>query len=570
MIETKFQRWMRMARDFESDWRKNNQQCFDYYDGKQWTIEEEAVIEERGQQPTVINTIAPTIEMVKAIEVGKRIDIQVVGREDSDCDKANLLTALLKQVFDQCDFEYYHSQAFHDCLIGGLGWIEVKMGEDTRGRDIVKVSHIGWEEMYIDPCCKKPDGSDARFMIHAKWVDRDVAKSLFGDKADLIDSHFDDDYEGQEYEAQFGLAQRGNNPYFDVKSQRCLICECYYTLPEREEIEVLNERTGRYEKKEVLKNKLHYVIFSDDIMLQGSAENDSANEDPTGINLYPFVPVICSKTHKGHPKGIVRQLIDLQDQINKLNSKFLWTISSNRMIAEEDAVKDMDEAKEQFQRPDGMVVLNPGGLAKVRIDDKYRDLSYLSGHLNFLLATEQRISGVNDSMLGLGGTNERSGVMQATRIEQGASMQTSLMENLYFSKKRIAYIILQLIGKFYTDYRVVRITQPNGMTEQYEFNVVNRDANGNVISVFNDIQDLLDYDVVLKKVPPFNSIRERMLMIFSEVLKSGVFPAPVAAKLLLNLSDIPNKEDMIREVESFYQEQQMQAQAAMQPPMPPM
>lgn len=563
MIETKFQRMMRNAREFESDWRKGNQKCFDYYDGVQWTNEEESIIEERGQQATVINTILPTVDMVKALEVDKRIEIQVVGREDSDCAMADMLTAMLKHVFDFCDYDYYQSKAFHESLVGGIGWLEVKMGEDARHRDVVSIEHIHWEEMYIDPCSRKPDGSDARFMIRAKWLDRDVAKSLFGEKADLIDNHFEDDYEGQEYEAQMNSSGR-DEFYFDKKNQRVLICECYYTLPEKEEIEVLNERTGTKEIKEVLVNKLHYVIFSDDIMLQGSAENDSENIDPTGINLYPFVPVICSKDHKGHPKGIVRNLIDIQDQINKLNSKFLWTISSNRLVAEEDAVKDLDEARDQYQRPDGLVVLNPGGLSKVRLDDKYRDLSYLSGHLNFLLMTEQRISGVNDSMLGLGGTNERSGIMQATRINQGASMQTSLMENLYFSKKRAAYLALRMIGKYYTDYRVLRVTRPNGMTDTYEFNVVQRDEQGNPITIFNNIEDTLDYDVVLKKVPPFNTMRERMLSIFSEVLKSGVIPPPVAAKLLLQLSDIPNKEDTIMEVENFYQKQ-MQAQAQMPP-----
>lgn len=232
-------------------------------------------------------------------------------------------------------------------------------------------------------------------------------------------------------------------------------------------------------------------------------------------------------------------------------------------------MRDPDVLREEMQKPDGLAILNDGGLAKMRIDDKYRDLSYMSNHLNFLLSTEQRISGVNDSMLGLGGTNERSGVMQNTRISQGAAMQTTILENMYFSKQRMALVLLRLIGKFYTDYRVVRITQPNGLTDNYEFNLPKKDEDGNV-TILNKIEDTLYYDVNLKKVPPFNSMRERQLTIFAEILKSNVIPAPIAGKMMVMLSDMPNKEDLILELENFYQAQ-AQAAGAVQPnnPNPP-
>ena len=382
-------------------------------------------------------------------------------------------------------------------------------------------------------------------------------------KADEINSTFDDDYKGQEYEAQMESSDRGQEFYYDAKTQRVKLCECWYTVPEKRTVKVLNERTGGKEEKKVFVQAVHFVIFADDIILQGSAEDDKANENPLKVDLYPLVPVYCMKDRKGRPKGIVTDLIDIQDQINKLNSKFLWTVASNRVIMEEGACRDPEVFREEMQKPDGLGILNDGGLAKIRTDDKYRDLSYMSNHLNFLLSTEQRISGVNDSMLGLGGTNERSGTMQNTRISQGAAMQTTILENLYFSKQRIAMVILRLIGKFYTDYRIVRITQPNGLTDNYEFNRPIKDEQGNFTGeIFNAIEDTLYYDVILKRVPPFNTMRERQLTIFAEVLKSNVIPAPVAAKMMLSLSDMPNKEDLILELENFYQAQAQAAQAA--------
>lgn len=561
-----FDRYLMSAKRYEEEWRQQNEQCFKYCDGEQWTEEEEGNIIDRGQQPTVINTILPTVDMVCAVANERQNDYQVVGREGSDDNKATLLTALLKHVFDTANFDYYHQLGFRTAIIGGRSWFEVKKFTDERGKDLVKVEMVPWENVYLDPFSRMPDASDARFIIKIKWVDRDIVKKLFPEAADLVDSTFNDDYKGQEYEAQNNSTERGNASfYYDTKSHRVRICECYYTMPEKKRVKILNELTGREETKEIDANVMHYVIFSDDIILQGSATDHAANKDPFGMDMYPLVPMYCMRDRKGRPRGIVKSLIDIQDQINKLNSKFLWTLMTNRIIAEEGAFRDPDQAREDFQKPDGLVLVNEGALAKIRVDDKYRDLSYMSNHLNFLLLTEQRISGVNDSMLGLGGTNERSGIMQSTRISQGAAMQTCILENMYFSKQRIAQIVLRMIGKFYTDYRVIRITQPNGMTDSYEFNKpqVGIGADGKPqTTIFNKIEDTLYYDVILKRVPPFTSTRALMLSSVVEILKSNVIPAPVAAKMLFQLVDVPNREELVMELENFYQEQQQMAAAA--------
>ena len=571
-----FARFLMSARRFEESWRKENQQNFEYCDGEQWTEAEKEAIESRGQQPTVINTILPTVEMVCSVAHERRADFQVVGREGSDDEKATLMTALLRHVFDTANFEYYHQTGFRTAVIGGRSWFECNVFTDERGKDLIKVNLVPWENVYLDPFSRLPDASDARFIIKTKWVDRDVAKALFPKAEELIDTSYTDDYHGQEWEAQMFSQDRGDSFYYDTKSHRVRICECWYTMPEKKRIKILNERTGKEEEKVINTNTVHFVIFSGDIILQGSATDHSANVCPLGIDMYPIVPLYCMRDRNGRPRGLVRSLIDIQDQINKLNSKFLWTLMTNRLIVEEGALKDPDDTRLEMQKPDGLVIVNDGGLNRLRVDDKYRDLSYMSNHLQFLLSTEQRISGVNDSMLGLGGTNERSGIMQSTRISQGAAMQTCILENMHFSKKRIALVILRLIGKFYTDYRVIRITKPNGTTDTLEFNkpvpVMSAGGDGEFergfekpqMGIFNEIEDTLYYDVTLKEVPPFNSMRERQLSIFAEVLKSNVIPAHIAAKMLLTLADMPGKEDIIFELENFYQQQQA-AQAATPP-----
>lgn len=569
----KFDRWMRSAQKFEEEWRKSNQQNFEYIDGEQWSENERYTIESRGQQPTVINTVLPTVDMVCAVASQQQADIQVIGRESSDENMATLLTGLLKHVLDNCHYDYQEKTGIRESYIGGRSWFEIGIFTDERGKDLIKVDHVPWENVYLDPFSRKPDASDARFIIKAKWLDRDVVKSLFPEAEQLIDSVFDDDYHGQEYEAQLNSTGRSEF-YWDAKSNRVRVCECYYKMPERVKIKILDEDTGKQQEKEIIKDVLHYVIFADEVILQGSASLHAENKPDLDIDVYPLVPMYCRRDRKGRPAGLVKSLIDLQDQINKLQSKFMWTLMSNRLIVEDGACDDLESVREEYQRPDGVVKLNPGGLSKIRVDDKYRDLSYMSNHLNFLLATEQRISGVNDSMLGLGGTNERSGVMQSTRISQGASMQTSILENMFYARECVARVILKLIGRYYTDYRIMQVTEPNGERVNYEFNKKERavdPATGEVQeSILNKIDDIIYYDVILKRVSPFTNLKERQMQIFAEVLKTGTLPAEIAGKIMLELSDLPNKQDLIMQMQDIQGQQQqiaaMQAQAEMVSP----
>lgn len=568
----KFDRWMRSAQKFEEEWRKSNQQNFEYMDGEQWSDSERYTIESRGQQATVINTVRPTIDMVCAVASQQQADIQVIGRESSDENMATLLTALLKHVLDNCHYDYQEKTGIRESYIGGRSWFEVGIFTDERGKDLIKVDHVPWENVYLDPFSRKPDASDARFIIKSKWLDRDVVKSLFPEAEQMIDSVFEDDYHGQEYEAQLNSTGRSEF-YWDAKSNRVRVCECYYKMPEKVKIKILNEDTGKEETKEIIKDILHYVIFADEVILQGSATDNKANTPDLDIDVYPLIPMYCTRDRKGRPAGMVKTLIDLQDQINKLESKFMWTMMSNRLIVEDGACDDLETVREEYQRPDGVVKLNSGGLSKIRVDDKYRDLSFMSNHLNFLLATEQRISGVNDSMLGLGGTNERSGVMQSTRISQGASMQTVILENMFYARECVARAILKLIGRYYTDYRIMQITEPNGERVNYEFNKKERVVNpqtGEVIEekILHKIDDIIYYDVILKRVAPFTNLKERQMQIFAEVLKTGTLPAEIAGKIMLELSDLPNKQDLIMQMQGIQQQQQqiaaMQAQAQME------
>lgn len=530
-----FDRWLQGAIRYEEDWRKEAQKSVEYYDCEQWTDEEEAVLTERGQAATVLNLIRPTIDSLIGTQAERRIDFQILPREPSDEAMALLLTELLKQVFDASMYEYYETQVFRQGITAGRGAFEVRF---DKGANQVMVDQIPFDEVYIDPYHRKPDASDARWIAKIVWLDRDEAKDLYGEKAELIDSAFTDEYEGIEYKAQQDAPDRAVMSYYDRPSNRIMVVEMWYRM----------------------KGKLHYVVFSDEVFLEGSDGGENPSPLPDSIQVFPIVPYYSFRKHDGQPQSLIEFLRPLQDQLNKENSKYLWTISANRVYAEKDALDDPDEAREEMNRPDGFILLKQNGLGKIKTEDNLRESQQLMAHMQWLIMLMQRISGVNDAAIGIGGTNERSATQQATRIMQGAQMQTSIIENLLFTKRIVAETVLRFVGGYYTDRRVVRQMASNGQFTFAEINAPAADADGQTW-IENEMGDVLRFDVLLRPTQAFSSVRQLALQTFAEIAKAVPLPPEIVAEIFIENSDFPNKRDLIRRVQE-YQNAQAKADAA--------
>jgi hypothetical protein len=542
IVNHKFHRWLNEAALFERDWRIANNLNFDFYDGEQWTEDEKTVIGERGQLPAVLNVIRPTVDMVMSLEADRRIDFQIAPREPSDDLMARLLTELLKQVYDLNDFDYFLSRAFCEAVIGGRGAIGCSVKMDKAGQEQVTIDWIPWEQVYVDPFHRRQDASDARYIIRRVWMDRDQVKDRYPEvESQLATTFVDDDYKGIEDAAQANGTDRGLQ-YYDWKSQRIALNEVWY---------------------KDAKGKVRHVIFSDVVFFEGSPDDDAKNESPYLNNFFPIIPIYSFRTHKGVPRGLVSYLLDYQRMINKANSKYLWNISSNRAMIEDGAVADPEEFRSEWNRPDGVVMLLAGGMQKVKAEDNLRECQYLASHLQFLLAMMQRTSGINDSMIGVGGINERSAQQQTVRITQGASMQTQLFDNLFFARKQLARVTLLLVGEKYTDRRVIRQTEPDGQNVYMELNqeTGEKDPTTGKPIFANQINDILKYDVIVRPVKPFDTVRQNTMSMFSEVAKTGAIPGEIVGEAMLEMSELPNKQDLIKRMRTLFD---MQAQQAAQ------
>jgi len=549
----KFQRMLSSAVLFQQDWRQRNTANYRYYDGDQWSAADIEQLMIRGQQASVLNIIRPTVDQILALEQQRRADIQVVGREPDDGPMSDILTKLLKQVFDDNSFDYYLGKTFREGVIGGAGWIEVSVNDES-GRNEVEVNHIPWDEVYADPYSKKPDSTDARFIIRQVWMDRDQLIDEFPEKKDMIlqemsllTSAVTADFKGHEHTAQ----SRGVDidTIFDDRRRRVAVNDTWY-----------KDETG----------EIRHTIWMSNVFLEGvdpdeDGNNDAMNPSPYKANIFPLISFYAFRNRKGEPQGIVEFLLSIQDALNKSQSKYIWAQSARQVMAEEGAIDNPEEMREEIAKPDGVIMVQPGRLGAVQLLDHVNESQLLMQNMNFLLAMSQRVSGVNDATLGIGGTNARSALQESSRLLQGSSMQTSIIENLFFTRRQVANITLRLIGQFYNESRVVRITQINGFNNFIELNGERQDEETGKMVKINQIDDLLHFDVVLKEVEQFNTVKQLQLSQVVEAAKGGIIPPEIASQLIITLSDMPGKQELLQQTAIFFERQrQEQALAAQQ------
>ena len=532
----KFDRMIRQSFDYQRDHRKRAKRAIDYRDGKQWTAFERNSIESRGQQASVLNMCAPTIDGMSSIEKQRQSEYSVVGTESSDDYMAEILNTIVSKTLENCDFEYFISRGFRDSLAPGITWFEVvpQIDFDTKEKQI-KVLHHRWEEFYYDPFASLPDKSDSRFISREVWWDRDELKEAFPGHEDDIDNAFkngmvdEDPFTGQEYAAQ--STQHYN--YLDTANQRIAVHEMYYKSPSGE---------------------VKHVIFTGEIFLKGSVDGD--NKSPYDHNYIPFVAMTVNSDGDGRPIGILDKFLDIQDTINKMLSKHIWNQSSKRVFYEKNSFVDAVKAKQEFAKPNAFIELRENGLSKIQVESPIAESSIIMDWVRLLVSYIQRISGINDAVIGVGGTNARSNLQESSRRNQGANMQSTILDNLYFAKRRIMKIVLLQIAQFYDTKRVVRITEPSrelssaiGINDSLNVKGISIEINTESFP-FKDMLNIYNYDVSLKEELPYTNTRELTNSMLSEIIKSSPIYSKTLIKAIINNSNIKGKESILQEIES--------------------
>jgi hypothetical protein len=535
----------------------------DYYDNKQWTEAEEAELEERGQMPLVFNVTATTVDWVLGTEKRSRSDFKILPRRKEDGKPAERKTELMKYLSDVNKEPYSVSRAFEDAVKAGVGWMEDGYQGDDEGEPIFS-RYESWRNMLWDSTAMEPDLSDGRYVFRTKWLDLDVAMAMFPKRKALLQRSCETPWQGYGVDA-FGdvpmdsaeNAEQGYGPgeAYTVEDvtytrRRVRVFECWFKVPVATKRlsggifagEVYDEHSrghaqaiadGDSEVIEKVAFRMHVALFTTSGMLWLS-------QSLYRHNKFPFTPIWGKRRASDQmPYGLVRNIRDIQSDINKRASKALHILSTNKVVMDEGAVDDITALMQEVARPDAVIVKKAGKELKLDAD---RELSQY--HLDMMsrsIQMVQQVGGVTDEMLGRR-SNAVSGVAIERRQDQGALATSKFFDNLRYAQQVRGEKKLSLQEQFMTEEKQFRITNKRGRPEWVKVNDGMPE---------NDVT-LTKADFIIDEDDWRATVRQAQVDALLELLGklAGVAPQIIVATLdlIVESMDLPNQDEIVKRI----------------------
>ena len=369
-------------------------------------------------------------------------EINVLPREKSDEQAAEVLGQILPVVFERCNFEKTYSDVAWEKIKNGTGIYGVFWNPTLNGIGDIDIREIDILSLFWEPGIK--DIQESQNVFYVKLENNDVLESTYPDKL-----------EGKLGANGLQIAQYHNDDTID-NSDKTPVVDWYYKR--------------KTENGEVL----HYCKYCNDVCLYAS-ENDP-NYAERGFydhGKYPFVFDVCFPI-KDSPCGFgyVDIMSDSQDTIDGLTNAVVQNAERGTkpryFINSAGAVNEEEFA----DWSNSFVHVSGSNLG----DDSIREIKAPALDANYLTILEMQqnelkeISGNRDFSQG----STVSGVTAASAIaalqEAGGKLTRDMVKGGYNAFREINEFAVELIRQFYETNRSFRIVGPNEKASFVTFN----------------------------------------------------------------------------------------------------
>jgi hypothetical protein len=406
--------------------RAEAEKARDYFDGRQFSSDEEAALRKRKQPITPENLIKPKIEGLCGLERQSRTDPQAYPRTQQHDEDASAATDGLRYVSDDQDLDIKFSRVFENMLVEGFGAVEVGVAK-VKDQVDPKVTRIAHDRLYHDPYSAEHDFSDASFLGYVTWMDAAKAKLRYKGKEAVIDA----------------TINRGTSSSFDTFDDKPRYASWYDSKRGRIRINT------HYHMKDGV---WHRCVFT----LSGELEESKPVEfiDDEGKPECPLIMQSAYVDRDNDRYGIVRDMIPLQDEVNKRRSKFLHMVNNAKVRVSRSMGQDKESVRKEMSKPDGVIVADP---------DEVQELGNFNreaGQFQLLQDSRQTLKGnigPNATMQGKQGDGQSGRAILALQ-QAGMTEMTPLLDNLRHFKLRVFRQLWNRIRQYWTAERWIRVT----------------------------------------------------------------------------------------------------------------
>lgn len=540
-------------------------ECEDFYlgAGLQWSDEDRAYLELIGRPAMEENHIFPAINTAKGLQLQSRVDIAFrPAKEGSSEQTASALSKIAMQLCDDIQFRWQETQAFDDGMIQRRGFLEFKVDFNTNINGDITCESVNPLHVIPDPDASSYDPRHWADVIILRWLTIDDIEQLYGKaKADEVDltvgsavrADVDLDLEDMQGFAQegTGIAGMGESALTDERAtKRVLVIDRQHKRLEM--VPVIVYPTGDIVPAEGMdQSQIEYALA------QGATKTRRAmskirwtvttadcllHDDWSPYRTYTIIPYF-PYFRRGRSRGMVDNAISPQVACNKLKSATIHILNgtaNSGWIVDQGALTNMTLAQLQdYGSQTGVVIEKKKGFEVTKIQSN----TLPTGHERIMERSEmaiKTITGISDALQGLNG-KEVSGEAIKTKQYMGQAQMGGPLDNLARTRHLAAEKMLELIQDFYTDRRVIMITDSSDLAQIKHVPMVINDVDeaGNII---NDLT-LGEYGVIVTDQPTQATFRDGQFQQAMEMRKEGVAIPDTA---VIEMSSLSKKQEIVK------------------------
>jgi hypothetical protein len=593
----------------ESDYRKRGEESEEFVSGfGQWEKRIKDKLKDEERAALTINEIEPKLDILSGHQRQNRLDIKFYPVEEGDSVTADILNVLTKNIMEQNNYNHEETEAFEDSMITGRGNFNVRVDYEKNIEGDIIVEWFPWRQVFYGPHQSK-DLKDLDYLVKAQWHTKAFIKNMWPDKSDQIQAEFDDVFSKDEkhlttradqYESpnaeerRVADSEEKRNPNFvDIAKKKFRVLEIWRRMPKTVKI-LTNSVDGIYENTEfwskndvtqaatlpgfnlvpVKKPRMRVTTIANRVLLEDEYPKLAAQD-------FHIIPVY-GKKRGTKIWGKVDNAKDPQREINKRHSQAVDIL--NRMAAYGWFIDDQTflNLKEQKNFEDNSS--RAGFVQKVRdvknVPVKVEGAKFPTELANYeqLASTKMKeIMNVNTEMLGMP-SGAGSGIQEVGRRRQGLIGNEFLFDNLALAKRKLGRMLAAYIQDVYTVERMIRIlenqatrgtvVEPQNIQPGSEMAQILAQSKGSsprydtqVLQELLTNMDLTKYDVEIGESAYSPTNRQSNFIIWLEAAKVGV---PVPPDLLIDLSDLPEKDKVKQQIQQMQMAQQMEAEKTRQ------
>lgn len=575
------------------DYLNKSRVCEDYFAGypdRQWDPAVAAELRRQRRPNLTINKILSTMSSIIGEQIDLRMEVAFKATSGAPSDNADILTKVFKYISNRNQLNWARTEMFADGGITSRGFLDVRMNFDRSTTGDITIECLNPRNVIPDPDASEYDPDKWNDVIITQWMTADDIEHLYSPKdAELLRARSESVWEygydsidqlRDRFGGSVGLGglpsysnEHGgddhvtrmirviNRQHRKLGKEKYVIDlktgdrKCIPESMERDRIAAMLEASnaqqpGRFVIDEYPAKKIRWTVTADDVVLH---DKWSPYKHFTTV---PFFPIF----RKGTTIGFVENLISVQDLLNKVTSQELHVINTTANSGwkvKRGSLMNMtaDELEMHGARTGVVLELDDVQNAeKIQPNQVPQGLDLLSRKAeNYIKA----ISARGDAQMGMTRADVSADQIEANNAYGDVGLKPAL-DNLARTDHILARNVLDLVQEYYTDPRIMRITNNDLTGEQTEIKINWPDPQTG--EVLNDVS-LGEYEIQVVQQKSAQTLED--IQFQQAVALRKELGVAIPDEFLLENSNLINKTAIIAKMKENAQSEAAQLQEQM-------